>query len=184
MNEMMCMAEDNGMNLLYSDTDSAHIFGGDLPVLEKLFEKKYGYPLISGDMGGFHSDFEFNKCYGVDDAGKLFLKNEYIAEKSSYACVGDCAAVCSIFLGKKSYIDKLVDEAGNIAYHIRLKGINTPGVIDAVNNQFSGDPIALFESMMRGEPVTFRLHAEGGVCFKTWKNHQISTVYLERALRF
>ena len=36
---------------------------------------------------------------------------------------GEIHACESIFLGKKSYIDRLRDDEGNEAFHIRLKGI-------------------------------------------------------------
>ena len=38
MNEVMCLAEDNGIQIHYQDTDSMHIDQDNIPKLAKLFE--------------------------------------------------------------------------------------------------------------------------------------------------
>ena len=56
---------------------------------------------------------------------------------SGFAMVA-CGHILSYFLGKKSYIDKLRDEKGNVGYHIRMKGM--PGrCLDAkVKGEYDG----------------------------------------------
>ena len=45
MNEVMCLAEDLGINIYYTDTDSMHIDKSGLDSLEIEFQKKYGRKL-------------------------------------------------------------------------------------------------------------------------------------------
>lgn len=102
MNEVICLAEDNGLNIYYQDTDSIHIEDKDIKVLSELFKNKYNRELIGKDLGQFHSDFSLKGAKNI-------------------------IATDSIFLGKKSYIDKLVgeDDKGEKVegYHFRMKGI-------------------------------------------------------------
>jgi len=102
MNEVICLAEDNGLNIYYQDTDSIHIEDKDIKVLSELFKNKYNRELIGKDLGQFHSDFSLKGAKNI-------------------------IATDSIFLGKKSYIDKLVgeDDKGNKVegFHFRMKGI-------------------------------------------------------------
>lgn len=102
MNEVMCLAEDVGLDLYYQDTDSIHIKDCDIKTLADAFNVKHGRELIGKGMGQFHSDFDMKGCSNI-------------------------YARRSIFLGKKSYIDELVgtdaDGKEHIDYHIRMKGI-------------------------------------------------------------
>ena len=108
MNEVMCLAEDNGLKIYYQDTDSMHIKECDIKTLAEKFEEKYHRKLIGKGMGQFHSDFDSN------------------------VIVEDIHATESIFLGKKCYIDKLEgkDENGNhvVDYHIRMKGVSNNAI--------------------------------------------------------
>jgi hypothetical protein len=57
MNEVMCLAEDNGIDLYYQDTDSQHMRYDDVSRLSELYREKYGRELIGKGLGQFHSDF-------------------------------------------------------------------------------------------------------------------------------
>jgi hypothetical protein len=106
MNEVMCLAQDKELKIYYQDTDSMHINDNDIAILEKEFKNKYNRELIGKDMGQFHSDFDLGKAKNI-------------------------VATKSIFLGKKSYFDKLEgDLVGKkiIGAHTRMKGINTEGM--------------------------------------------------------
>ena len=103
MNEVMCLAEDIGATIYYQDTDSMHILEDQIKPLESAYRQKYGRELIGKNMGQFHCDFDF---------------------ESNTVPV----AVESIFLGKKSYIDKVEITSGennDISYehHVRCRGI-------------------------------------------------------------
>lgn len=107
MNEVMCLAEDNGIKIFYQDTDSMHLYDKDVETLGKLFKVEYGRELIGEAMGQFHTDFEVDD----DDRDKSY----------------PITATESLFLSKKTYIDKLEykTKSGEIKYgfHIRAKGI-------------------------------------------------------------
>ncbi len=81
MNEVIYLAEDNGLKVMYTDTDSLFISAEDLEVLKPLYEKEYGKPLLGNGFGRFHSDFDIEEAPGT--------------EGSAYAS--------GVFFGKKSY---------------------------------------------------------------------------------
>tara|TARA_R110000803_G_scaffold142752_2_gene209034 strand:+ start:1339 stop:4782 length:3444 start_codon:yes stop_codon:yes gene_type:complete len=58
MNEVICLAEDLGLNIYYQDTDSLHIDTDQIKTLSEEYTKLYGRTLIGSGMGQFHSDFE------------------------------------------------------------------------------------------------------------------------------
>ena len=87
----MALAEDEGLNIQYQDTDSMHINYEEVETLAATFKIKYIRDLIGEDMLQFHIDFDLEG-----------------------AC-GDIYSTESYFLAKKVYIDKLesVDKNGN-----------------------------------------------------------------------
>jgi hypothetical protein len=139
MNEVFDVANTHKLPIYYTDTDSIHLNYDDVPTLENEFRKEYNRELTGKQLGQFHIDFD------MDGAGK----GEEIY------------AVKSIFLGKKSYIDKLEskDEDGNIihSHHIRLKGITKEGIADQAKNYDNGVE-GLYEDLAEGNPVEFILN--------------------------
>jgi len=153
MNEVMCLAEDIGADIEYTDTDSMHIDFDKVDSLVDAFRTKYGRELRGKQLGQFHVDFEDLAKGG----GEVWAEESY-------------------FLGKKTYIDLLADEKGNEGYHVRMKGIPGKCVWAKVNSEYSGDPMKLFKDLYEGKPVKFDLKSGGNCCFKTGKDHYISTV--------
>ena len=146
MNEVMNTAEDYGFKIFYQDTDSMHCKLDDIKKLSLTYAMKYGRVLIGKGMGQFHSDFESQK-----------LKGEI------YACQ-------SIFLGKKCYIDKLVDgetkdEHGNLVYdyHVKMKGMNNRGIVHRANEDYGGDVLAVYKDLYEGKKIEFDLCGGGQV---------------------
>ena len=150
MNEVMCLAEDNGISIFYQDTVSKHIPHDDISRLSELFEMKYHRKLIGKNMGQFHTDFSLN-------------------DKNGKSCK-DITAVACVFNGKKCYIDKLkgYDEDGNVVYgyHIRMKGVPT----DVVRRKAEIEnitPFHLYEKLYKGEIIDFNLLDNGTKAGKT-----------------
>ena len=137
MNSVMCLAEDIGCTMLYQDTDSIHILEKDIDKLEKAYLKKYNKNLIGKNLCQFHCDFDF-KC----DEGKSPV------------------SVHNITVSKKTYIDKVECIRNNkieYEYHMRLKGVPKRSILDKVNKDYNGDPIALYRDMMNNIEVEFDL---------------------------
>lgn len=141
MNEVMCLAEDNGLSIYYQDTDSMHVLRKDSEPLKELFFKKYNRELIGKNMGQFASDFK-------DPENKL-INSTLISSKA-------------IFLGKKCYVDVLEGNLKSnpnikgVSYHFRMKGIPQDTLIyySKVNN------ISIYEiykKLLSGESITFDL---------------------------
>ena len=162
MNEVMCLAEDNKLDIYYQDTDSMHIRHKDIEVLAQKYKEMYERELIGKGMGQFHTDFDSD-----------ILK-------------GDIHAVESIFLGKKCYIDKLVgDEEGVYDYHMRMKGIPN-GSIKYKAKVEGRTVMDIYKSLYAGNPETFDLCCQGDkISFEYNKDYTISTRQkFERTLQF
>lgn len=139
MNEVMCLAEDLGIDPYYQDTDSMHISADSVKLLADKFRSIYGRELIGKQLGQFHNDFDFDSDENI-------------------------VAVESIFLGKKSYIDKVrlvVESIIKYEYHMRLKGIPKSTLKYEIKRQFNDDPMALYKHLFDGGEVSFDL-LEGG----------------------
>jgi hypothetical protein len=166
MNEVMCLAEDNNIDLFYQDTDSMHLRNEHIPLLSKVFKETYGRELIGKGLGQFHSDFDLPGC-------------------------SDVVATKSIFLGKKSYIDKLegINSKGEkeTGFHIRLKGIPAKCIDYVVEHSTKyNDAMDLYTDLYNGNEVSFDLTNGGSKAnFKFNKNYTINTLSLfTRTLKF
>ena len=141
MNEVMSLAEDHGMRIYYQDTDSMHIEKHCLEELAEKYKQKYDRELVGSNLGQFHSDFE--------------LKSDSTNVRSIEA----------YFIGKKCYIDKLIDDQGNTGYHMRLKGVPQASIIDAANRLFKGDVVELYKQLALNQTINFDRLAGSGVKF-------------------
>ena len=137
MNEVMCLAEDNNINIYYQDTDSMHIEADKLQQLAEAFKVKYNRELIGDAMGQFHDDFDE-------------LKN-------------NPRAIVHISAGKKMYYDKLINDDGEIAEHFRLKGVPQQCIINTAAKHYNGNVQSLYEALYNGEEIDFDL-LDGKVC--------------------
>lgn len=161
MNKVICLAEDNNLNIYYQDTDSIHIEDKDIKVLSELYKNKYNKDLIGNNLGQFHSDFE------LDGAEKNIIATD------------------SIFLGKKSYIDKLVgeDKNGNKVegYHFRMKGIPSK-VVKYYCDTKNIDLFNLYKQMYNGDKIEFDLTC-GGSAFTIKHNKDYTINIMEEFKR-
>ena len=155
MNEVMCLAEDNNIDIFYQDTDSMHLKNADISTLENLFSVKYCKKLEGKGMGQFHSDFSLEGTTKVVSIG-------------------------AVFLGKKSYIDKLegTDTNGNkkTGYHIRMKGIPNKAIHHNVDINYI-NPFDMYLDLYEGEEVMFDLTCSGTkTTFKRNKDYTMETL--------
>ena len=145
MNEVMCLAEDLGIDIYYQDTDSMHIKQEGIEILADEYRVRYGRELIGEDMGQFHTDFD------------------------SDIIVGEIHARKHIALGKKCYIDELVgkDKDGNevVDYHIRMKGVPNKSIMHkGLTELKDGSPrgvMDIYETMYKGNAEKFDLNCGG-----------------------
>lgn len=131
--------------------------------MHAIYKAKYGRDLIGKQMTQFHCDFD-----------------------SFPGAVGDIRRIVSrklIALGKKSYLDILVDESGNEGYHIRMKGVPKQCVLNKCKRM--GITVEeLYERMYNGESITFDL-TDGSNCFKKTKTFdQITLPQFYRRVQF
>lgn len=154
MCEVMCLAEDIGVPIYYTDTDSMVLddAGGQLQRLATAFQDKYGRVLLGGQMGQFQSDFE---APGLD-------KNSINGTEA-------------IFVAKKIYCIKLQDKDGNTALHKRMKGIPA-AAIDAHHGKELENVWRLYQELFASNevdpehgPIPIELCAGGKVLFDMTK---------------
>ena len=157
MNEVMCCAEDNNLNIFYQDTDSMHIVQDQVPILAERFQEDYDRELIGEDLGQFHIDFEMEG-----------------AKKNA-----DIYSVESYFLGKKTYYDKLesINDENKVIHseHIRNKGVpNTAmyGYAEAHNISVKD----LYKHHYDGGEIEYDLTLKKGIKTKKTKDMGIETM--------
>ena len=147
MFEPMCLAEDMGINIYITDTDSMHIEYDRVPDLVKEFKKKYGRELEGKKLGQLHIDFDLDGCSGEISSKK------------------------SIYLGKKCYIDIIEGENDNgetvEGHHIRMKGVPNSTLYYTANKYTkNGDDNNklwnMYERLYNGERIGFDLLEGGG----------------------
>jgi hypothetical protein len=160
MNRVMCLAEDNNLDMYYTDTDSIHMNYDHVDILGKLYKEKYNTELIGKNMGQMHVDFT-DKLKGIKCRD---VHSDYL-----------------IALGKKIYIDRLVgyDIKNNkkiIDYHIRLKGISNQSILYTARKFYKGSVIKLYEDLLKGKTIEFDLLCGGMKCsFEMNNNLTISS---------
>ena len=106
VNKVFSCADDCDIKIHYQDTDSTDSNYDDVDKIGNEYKENHGSELVGEGPGDFHIDFS------IDNANT------------------EIYAIESLFLGKKTYIDKLesTDKNGNTinSEHIRMKGIPTP----------------------------------------------------------
>jgi len=129
MNEVFDTANNNDINIYYTDTDSIHMDNDKVSKLEEEYKKKYNKELNGKYLEQFHTDFNLE------------------------GAVGEIYATKSIFLGKKSYLDVLEskDEKGNIinGFHFRMKGITEEGLLKA-SKDYKDSYLGLYTELAKG----------------------------------
>lgn len=142
MSEVMTLAQDMGIDIYYTDTDSVHLNSCEIPRLAEQYRALYGRELIGKRMGQFHTDFPNHPETRNPTTSRRFIG-----------------------VGKKAYVDELVDQlTGAIAYHTRLKGIPSTTITKAAEKDYGGNVMALYEDLYAGKSVTFDL-LDGRVSF-------------------
>lgn len=132
MNEVFDVMEDNNMRVIYSDTDSIHMFQKDVSKLQVEYTKKYDRLLIdekNEPLGSFHEDFSMN-IPKVDETGKIKVNSYGSAEVEKLSSV---ISICNITLMPKVYLDVLrgystLKKEHYYEAHIVCKGITKEGL--------------------------------------------------------
>lgn len=147
MSEVMCTAQDLGISIFYTDTDSVHLRNEDIAPLSDEFHRRFGRELIGKDMGQFHTDFPNHPETGEPSTSR-----------------------CFIGVGKKCYIDELETPSGAIFHHIRLKGIPENTIREHANVHYGGDLMSLYQNLYSGQAEEFDLLSNGRVSFQRGPN--------------
>ena len=138
MNEVIQLADDLDIKVLYQDTDSMHFDGDKLDLLINNFKEIYGRDLVGTSLGQFHCDFE--KPLHSD------------LEPYSNRCY---------FLAKKIYCeDVFYHSNGDFYTHIRMKGISD-GAIKIKAKELNCEVTEIYKRLYNGETLDFDLCKAG-----------------------
>ena len=145
MNKVLVLAEDLGVDVSYSDTDSMILPKEGLTRVIAAYKERYGTELDGEDLGQMNSDLAFDGAYARREGDGMLIPNTKKA-------VGDITATTGVFIAKKTYLLRLEDEAGNVCYQYRIKGHPHGAIQGLVNNsaEFEGDVQKLYESAYGG----------------------------------
>ena len=166
ISEVFCLAEELNHMIYYTDTDSGHFRESEISELADKYRERYGRELIGSDLGQFHCDFE-----SIDRDASMPV------------------SIKSIFLEKKSYVDMLRDDHGNIGFHVRMKGIPAVTLMNTANQLYpssikcmirnglfipesnqgvdgSYSIFELYKSMYEGNEIAFDLVSDFNPCFE------------------
>lgn len=132
MNNLFNIANDNGLKIYYTDTDSIHISKQDLKTLQSEYKKTYGIEIIGKGLGLLSSDFKIKGCK-------------------------DVKAVESIFIGKKIYYDKIqgINKKGEIVTkeHYRFKGTPQKALEYHARQHHGGSMSKLYKSIIQKKGI-------------------------------
>lgn len=145
MSEIMDLANDLGIVIYYSDTDSLILDNMALPKLEKEYFERYGKVLSGPALEQFETDISIKGA-----------TNKYASKL--------------IVLGKKSYALAChgMKEGVQVSHtHARLKGITKEGMEHAAK-KMGTDIFGLYETMLE-KPVKFLLNPRHKVLFQIGK---------------
>jgi hypothetical protein len=185
------MAEDNGINIYYTDTDSMQIEFDKLSTLADKFKETYDRELIGNGMGQFHSDFDLD----------MFQTENIHKDNKTGLAYNDSDIMASSFIGcgKKAYLNHLEvkskqpsESKSNGApsvpdtlhsYHFRLKGVNVGSVFDhCLKNNDNLEE--MYTKLFQCDSIIFDLTA-GKPCFKQIKSVSIYSLdSFERRVQF
>lgn len=155
MNEVMQLADDEGIMVVYTDTDSMHLPAHELETLAEKYKIKYGGDLLGKGLGQFSSDFEVNKP-----------KEEIDMEP---------VATDSYFMGKKVYYDEIqYNTNGATIESTRMKGVSD-GAIEYYTQVNDCKRKDVYERLYQGEEIEFDLTKAGTVRFIKRKDMSIVT---------
>jgi hypothetical protein len=151
MNQVFGIAHDNNIPIYYQDTDSMHVRDEDVKELATHFRIKYNRELVGKGLGQFHCDFDLEGC-------------------------DNPVSTRSIFLGKKTYIDKLEgkdkSEKKIEGLHFRFKGIPAE-CIEAKAIDMGTDVFKIYEHLLNSnEKIDFDLVKGIGRKRPVFKNYK------------
>lgn len=130
MCEVMCLAEDLGIEVYYTDTDSFIIDESGMTELKQEFERIYGRPLDGKMLGEFHSDFPDQ--IGVDESKAVYADHLIAVGKKCY--------YMSVNYPMADGTNKQVDL-------MKVKGFPKKCVEKYAKNNFSGGVRELYEDL-------------------------------------
>ena len=146
MNNVMCLAEENNLNMWYQDTDSIYLNDCDISKLEEYYKNTYNKILLGDELGQFKRDFKLEYGEPNENWERQTSKNVW----SEY----------SIFLGKKAYFNELkgmTPEKQPIeGVKITLKGISGDSVKTYTEINKTTE-INIFKNLLAGGKNTFDL---------------------------
>ncbi len=144
MNEVICLAEDNKIDIYYQDTDSIHLKFEDINNLKKLYANKYNRVLEGKSLGQFHTDLKMEFKHQI-----LYINRDIINDVIEIAKLNDI----NLFLIGEDFIHLKSTDITNLKtlyfnkYNIKLEAsitnLNEDDLKTLSDNVYSTELIAI-----------------------------------------
>lgn len=178
MNKFSMLAEDIGLDVYYTDTDSLHVCTENDKYVETL--SKYGY---SKDRNGsVILREEYIKKYNEDPIGPNL--GQFKSDFKMDGNFNDIYSIGMIALGKKMYCHILRGvnkDTGLVEYQVSctMKGISERALKYHCDKYYCGNKLALFERIYNGEAIEIDMLGDG-----TLVSFNIKCGYIEHRKTF
>ena len=149
MNEVICLAEDLGINIYHQNIDNIQVEYSQICKLEEEYEKMYGRKLIGNQLGQFHLDFD---SYEFNNE----TKNNFSLSKKLIV-IDNYVYIDQLFNMKPEIEnnEKLKENSDN--YYIRINGCVSKDDILPVVNKLGINPLELYMKLFNEEELDFNL---------------------------
>ena len=160
VNKVLDIATNNEIKMIYTDTDSLHMYQKDVPIIAAKYWELYHRELLGNDLGQMHGDFDDLSCKHGQAVSKRFL-----------------------MLAPKVYVDEVVcRRCGLKRIHNRMKGIPGYSITAIANEFYNGDVFKMYEDLAKGKTIKFNLNPPDHIKFDT-KIGKVRTVLPDTAFR-
>lgn len=179
MNKFSMTAEDIGLDVYYTDTDSLHVCTEN----DKYYETLSNYGYSKDRNGAAILRDEYIKKYNEDPIGPNLGQFKSDFKMSNTLCT-DIYSLGIIALGKKMYCHVLRGvnkQTGFIEYEVSctMKGISERALNYHCNKYYCGNKLALFERIYNGEAIEIDMLGD-----KTLVSFDIKTGHIEHRETF
>lgn len=145
MNEIICLAEDLGINIYHQNIDSIHIEYSQIPKLEKEYEKIYGKKLIGDQLGQLHINLD--PCIFNNDVKNNFSLSKKLIVIDNFVYINQLFNINS----------ETENDENSDNYHISLNGRISKKDILPITNKFGVNPLELYMKLFNEEELNFKL---------------------------
>jgi len=160
VNKVLDIATNNEITMIYTDTDSLHMFQKDIEFVAAKYMELYNTSLVGNDLGQMHGDFDDLPCKHGQVLSRRFL-----------------------MLAPKVYVDEVVCTRCEMkTIHNRMKGIPGYSINTIARQDYNGDVFQMYIDLAQGKTIKFNINPPDHIKFDM-KIGKVRTVLPDTAFR-